>query len=75
MKSFKSFTGYKLLKDGQVLDLQVHKVPNKSVTLVKYEVQPTERSKTGSRKGSYDGIVILKSNGAIHGVFCPCQGG
>ena len=43
LKSFKSFTGYKLLKDGQVLDLQVHKVPNKSATLVKYEVQPTER--------------------------------
>lgn len=75
LKSFKSLTGYKLFKDGHVLDLQVHKVPDKSVVLVKYQVQPTERSKTGSGKDSYDGIMILKSNGAIHGAFCPCQGG
>ena len=75
LKSFKSLTGYKLFKDGHVLDLQVHKVPDKSVVLVKYQVQPTERSKTGSGKDSYDGIMLLKSNGAIHGAFCPCQGG
>ena len=75
LKSFKSLTGYKLFKDGHVLDLHVHKVPNKSSILVKYQVSPTERSKTGSGKDSYDGIMILKSNGSIHGAFCPCQGG
>ncbi|KAL9969609.1 hypothetical protein ACROYT_G021842 [Oculina patagonica] len=61
--------------NGHVLDLQVHKVPDKSAVLVKYQVQPTERSKRGSGKDSYDGIMILRSKGAIHGAFCPCQGG
>lgn len=36
LKSFKSLTGYKLFKDGHVLDLQFHKVPNKSAILVHY---------------------------------------
>ncbi|KAL9962117.1 hypothetical protein ACROYT_G031191 [Oculina patagonica] len=75
LKSLKSLMGYKLFKDGHVLDLQVHKVPDKSAVLVKYQVQPTERSKTGSGKDSYDGIMILRSDGAIHGAFCPCQRG
>ena len=75
LKSFKSLTGYRLFKDGHVVDLRVHKVPNKSFTLVKYQVQATERSKTGTGKETYDGFLILKNNGAIHGAFCPCQGG
>ena len=75
LKSFKSLTGYRLFKDGHVLDLKLHKVHNKSYTLVKYSVQPTERSKTSEGKDSYEGCVILRNNGAIHGAFCPCQGG
>ena len=46
-----------------------------SATFVNYQVQPTQRSKTGAGKDTYDGFVILKSDGAIHGAFCPCQGG
>ena len=37
-KSFKSLTSYKLFKDGHFLDLQVHKVPDKSAVLVKYQL-------------------------------------
>ena len=57
------------------MDITVHKVPNISATLVKFQVQPTERSKVGAGKDTYDGFVVLKNNVAIHGAFCPCQGG
>ena len=75
LKSFKSFTGYSLFKDGHVVDITVHKVRNISATLVKYQVQPTKTSKVGARKDTYDGFVVFKNNVAIHGAFCPCQGG
>lgn len=75
LKSFKSLTGNRLFKDGHVVDITVHKVPNKSATLVKYQVQPTERPKVGAVKDTCDGFVVLKNGGAIHGAFCPCQGG
>ena len=75
LKPFKSLTGYRLFKDGHVVEITVHKVPNKSATLVKYQVQPTERSKVGAGKDTYDGFVVLKNDGAIHGAFCPCHGG
>ena len=75
LRSFKSLTGYRLFKDGHVVDITVHKVPNKSARLVKYQVQPTERSKVGAEKDTYDGFVVLKNDSAIHGAFCPCQGG
>ena len=48
LKSFKSLTGYRLFKHGHVVDMTVHKVPNKSAILVKYQVQPTQRSKVGA---------------------------
>ena len=38
LKSFKSLTSYKLFKDGNFLDLQVHRVPDKSAVLVKYQL-------------------------------------
>ena len=43
--SFKSPMGYtcRLFKDGHVINLTVHKLPNMSPTFVKYQVQPTER--------------------------------
>ena len=43
--SFKSPMGYtcRLFKDGHVINLTVHKLPNMSATFVKYQVQPTER--------------------------------
>ena len=75
LKSFKSLTGYRLFKDGHAVDLKVRKLPNMSAIFVKYQVQPTERSKTGAGKDTYDGFVILKSDGVIHRAFCPCQGG
>lgn len=75
LKSFKSLTGCRLFKDGHVVDLNVHKLPKMSATFVKYLMQPTERSKTGAGKDTYDGFVILKSADAVHGTFCPCQGG
>ena len=75
LKSFKSFTGYRLFKDGHVMDLKTHKVPDKSYVLIKFCVQPTERSKTGAGKDTYDGFLVLKVDGTIRGAFCPCQGG
>ena len=75
LKSFKSLTGYRLFKDGHVMDLKTHKVPDKSYGLIKFCVQPTERSKTGAGKDTYDGFLVLKVDGTIRGAFCPCQGG
>ena len=33
----------RLFKDGHVINLTVHKLPNMSATFVKYQVQPSER--------------------------------
>ena len=33
----------RLFKDGHVINLTDHKLPNTSATFVKYQVQPTER--------------------------------
>ena len=57
------------------MDLKIHKVPNNSYALVKFNVQPTERSKTGEGKDLYNGFVVLKVDGSIRGAFCPCRGG
>ena len=57
------------------MELKVHKVPNKSYALVKINLQPTERSKTGEGKDLFDGFVVLKVDASIRGAFCPCQGG
>ena len=75
LKSFKSLTGYRLFKDGHVMDLKTHKVPDKSYVLIKFYVQPTERSKTGAGRDTYDGFLVLKVDGTIRGAFCPCHGG
>ena len=75
LKSFKSLTGYRLFKDGHVMDLKTHEVPDKSYVLIKFCVQPTERSKTGEGKDTYNGFVVVKVDGTIRGAFCPCQGG
>lgn len=74
LKSFKSLQGYRLFKDGHVLDLKLHKVESKPYTLVKFHVKPTERSKVDG-KSYYEGNIILKSDGSVHGAFCPCLGG
>ena len=49
----------------------------RSYALVKFNVQPTERSKTGEGKDLYEGFVVLKVDGpgSIRGALCPCQGG
>ena len=47
------------------MDLKIHKVPNQSYALVKFNVQPTERSKTGEWKDLYDDFVVLKVDGSI----------
>ena len=44
------------------MDLKTHKVPDKYV-LIKFCVEPTERSKTGEGKDTYDGFVVLKVDG------------
>ena len=76
LKSFKSLTGYRLFKDGHVMDLKTHEVPDKSYVLIKFCVQPTERSKTGEGKDTYNGFVVVKVDDTIiRGAFCPCQGG
>ena len=75
LKSFKSLLGYRLFRDGHVLDQQLHKVPGKSFCMVKCKVKPTEKSKTTAGKDSYNGLSVIKSNGSIHGAFCECQGG
>ena len=51
--------------DGHVVDLKIHKVPNQSYSPVKFNVQPTERSKTGEGKDLYDDFVVLKVDGSI----------
>ena len=43
--------------------------------MIKFCVQPTERSKTGEGKDTYNGFVVVKVDDTIRGAFCPCQGG
>lgn len=56
--------------------MKLHKLTSESYSYVKFKVKPTERSKTTTDgKPEYEGIVILKGNGSVHGAYCPCLGG
>jgi hypothetical protein len=76
LKSFKSLEGYRLFKDGHVVDMKLHDLKTEEYSYVQFKVKPTERSKTTiDSKPHYEGIVILQGNGSVHGAWCPCQGG
>lgn len=79
LKSFKSLDGYRLFKDGHVLDLKLHVVEDMGHAYIKFQVKPTERSniktKDEGNKKHYDGLLVLRIDGAVHGAFCPCIGG
>ena len=40
-----------------------------------FKVLPTEKSKTDTKKATYDRFVILEKSGAVKSGFCPCKGG
>ena len=38
-----------------------------------FNVLPTERSKTDTKKATYDGFVILENSGDVKSGFCLCK--
>ena len=75
LKSFKSLEGYRLYKSGRVVDIKFHKLESTDYCYFRFKSLPTGRSKTPTNgKPAYEGIVILKNDGSVHGAFCPCLG-
>ena len=75
LRSFKSLLGFKLFRDGHVVDMQFCSLLEKSFCFMKFKVKPTERAKTENDEATYNGFIILKSSGEVHEAFCPCKGG
>ena len=75
LRSFKSLLGFKLFRDGHVVDLRYCPVEGKSLCFFQFKVKPTERAKTEDGQTTYNGFVILNSSGEVHSAFCPCKGG
>ena len=77
LRSFmiKSLLGFKLFRDGHVVDLNYCPVEGKSFSFFQFKVKPTERAKTEDGQTTYNGFVILNSSGEVHSAFCPCKGG
>ena len=74
LRSFKSL-GFKLFRDGNVVDLRYCPLEGKSFCFFQFKVKPTERAKTEGGQTTYNGFVILNSSGEVHSAFCPCKGG
>ena len=75
LRSFKSLLGFKLFRDGHVVDLKYCRVEGKRFCFFQFKVKPTERAKTEDSQTTYNGFVILNSSGEVHSAFCPCKGG
>lgn len=75
LRSFKSLLGFRLFRDGHVVDLKYCPVEGKSFCFFQFKVKPTERAKTEDGQTTYNGFVILNSSGEVHSAFCPCKGG
>ena len=75
LRSFKSLLGFKLFRDGHVVDLKYCPVEGKSFCFFQFKVKPTERAKTEDGQTTYNGFVILNSSGEVHSAFFPCKGG
>lgn len=76
LKAYKSFEGYRLFWDGHVLKLMNNKNLFSGYHYVKFGVKPTEREKTQiGQKPTYDGWIIIQSDGSVYTAHCPCTGG
>lgn len=75
LRSFKSLLGFKLFRDGHVIDLKYCPLEKNNFCFFKFKVKPTERAKTEDGQATYNGFTILKSSGEVHAAFCPCKGG
>lgn len=76
LKAYKSFEGYRLFWDGHVLKLMKNKNLFNGYHYVKFGVKPTEREKTQvGQKPTYDGWIIIQSDGSVYTAHCPCIGG
>ncbi|RUA07034.1 MAG: hypothetical protein DSY43_00700 [Gammaproteobacteria bacterium] len=76
LKAYKSLQGYRLYADGHVEELLFNPLleqPN--YCMIKFNVKPTEKSKTQDGKRVYNGWVIMKKDGVVHSGYCTCQGG
>lgn len=75
LRSFKSLLGFRLFRDGHVMDLKYCPVEGGSFCFFQFKVKPTERAKTEDGNSTYNGFIILKSSGEVHTGYCPCKGG
>ena len=76
LKAYKSFEGYRLFWDGHVLQLMKNKNLFSGYHYVKFGVKPTEREKTQvGQKPTYNGWIIIQSDGSVYTAHCPCTGG
>ena len=74
LRSFKSLSGYKLFRDGHVVDLK-YKAVNEEYCFFKFCVKPSERTKTDDGLPTYDGFVVMRRNADIYSAYCQCKGG
>lgn len=75
LRSLKSLPGFRLFRDGHVVDLKYCPVEGKSFCFFQFKVKPTERARTEDGQTTYNGFEILNSSGEVHSAFCPCKGG
>ena len=75
LRSFKSLLGFRLFRDGHVVDLKYCPVEGKSFCFFQFKAKPTERAKTEDGQTTYNGFVILNSSGEVHSAFCPRKSG
>ena len=59
LRSFKSLLGFRLFRDGHVVDLKYCPVEGKSFCFFQFKVKPTERAKTEDGQTTYNRFVIL----------------
>ena len=69
LKAYKSFWG------DHVLKLMKNKNLFRGYHNVKFGVRPTEREKMQvGQKPTYDGWIIIQSDGSVYKAHCPCAG-
>ena len=75
LKAYKSFERCRLFWDDHVLKLMKNKNLFWRYHNVKFGVRRTEREKMQvGQKPTYDGWIIIQSDGSVYTAHCPCAG-